>query len=58
MRKKSILEFLEKNFNPNDISQISYIKNMFIQGKIYLNLVELYAIYIFDNSISCEIFES
>lgn len=52
--EKIYLEFLEKNFNPNDISQISYIKNMFIQGKIYLNLVELYAIYIFDNSISCK----
>jgi len=51
--EKNYLEFLEKNFNSDDVTQVEYIQNMFLQGKIYLNLVELYATYIFSNSISC-----
>jgi superfamily I DNA/RNA helicase len=51
--ERSYLEFLEKNFNSSDPTQLDYIKNMFVQGKIYLNLVELYAIYIFNHSQAC-----
>ncbi len=51
--ERNYLEFLEKNFDSSDATQIDDIQNIFIQGKIYLNLVELFAIYIFNNSLSC-----
>ncbi len=47
------IEYIEKNFDSSDSTHTDYINSLFGQGKIYINLIEVFAIYIFDNSISC-----
>ncbi|MFA7021670.1 UvrD-helicase domain-containing protein [Aliarcobacter sp.] len=47
------IKYIEKNFNSSDSTHTDYITSLFRQGKIYINLIEVYAIYIFDNSSAC-----
>jgi len=47
------IEYIEKNFDSSDSTHTDYISSLFSKGKIYINLIEVFAIYIFDNSISC-----
>ncbi len=47
------IEYIEKNFDSSDPTHTDYINSLFNQGKIYINLIEVFAIYIFDNSIAC-----
>ncbi len=47
------IEYIEKNFNSSNSTHTDYINSLFRQGKIYINLIEVFAIYIFDNSTSC-----
>ncbi|MFW2606386.1 UvrD-helicase domain-containing protein [Aliarcobacter butzleri] len=51
--EKSYLEYIEKNFDSSDSSHIDYLKLLFTQGTIYLNLIEIFAIYIYDHSFAC-----
>lgn len=50
---KSYLEYLEKNFDYSNTEHTEYLKYLFLEGKIYLNLVEIFAIFIYDNSLAC-----
>ena len=50
---KNKLEFLEINFDSNDLEHITFLKNFFNDGKIFLNLVDKLAIYIFNTSFAC-----
>ncbi len=50
---KTYIEYIEKNFNSSDVDHVDYLNALFNQGKIYLNLVEVFAIYIYDHSIAC-----
>lgn len=50
------LEFLNSlvhSFDYLNDSHIRELEEMFIQGKIYLELIEKFAIYIYDNSLAC-----
>lgn len=51
--KKSYLKDLVWNFDYSNPDHISTLEEIFRQGKIYLSLIEKFAIYIFDNSSSC-----
>jgi len=51
--EKTYLEYIEKNFDSSNRSHVDYLMLLFIQGTIYLNLIEVFAIYIYDHSIAC-----
>jgi superfamily I DNA/RNA helicase len=51
--EKTYLEYIEKNFDSSNSSHVDYLMLLFIQGTIYLNLIEVFAIYIYDHSIAC-----
>jgi DNA helicase-2/ATP-dependent DNA helicase PcrA len=50
---KNKLEFLEKNFDNNNSEHVNLLKLFFNDGKIFLNLVDKLAIYIFNTSFAC-----
>lgn len=52
--EKNYLENLEKNFDYSNAEHIEYLKYLFLEGKIYLSLVEKFAIFIYDNSLACQ----
>lgn len=47
------LKFLENNFDYTNTEHTDYLQYLFHEGKIYLNLVDKFAIYIYDNSLAC-----
>lgn len=49
---KNKLEFLEKNFDNNNSEHVNLLKLFFNDGKIFLNLVDKLAIYIFNTSFA------
>jgi DNA helicase-2/ATP-dependent DNA helicase PcrA len=51
--EKTYLEYIEKNFDSFNSSHVDYLMLLFIRGTIYLNLIEVFAIYIYDHSIAC-----
>lgn len=51
--RKEFLDELVNNFNYTNQSHIDELKEIFSSGQIYLELIEKFAIYIFDNSVAC-----
>ncbi|WNL13663.1 UvrD-helicase domain-containing protein [Aliarcobacter cryaerophilus] len=51
--KLIFLRNLVSSFKYSNTNHTNELKEMFIQGKVYLELIEKFAIYIYDNSLSC-----
>lgn len=51
--RKTYLKSLVHSFDYSNSLHTDTLKEIFIQGEIYLNLIEKFAIYIYDNSLSC-----
>lgn len=51
--EKNYIEHLEKDFDYKNNKHIQVLKDMFLSGRVYLKLIEKYAIYILNNSLAC-----
>jgi len=51
--EKNYIEHLEKDFDSKNTEHIKALKDMFLLGRVYLRLIEKYAIYILNNSSAC-----
>lgn len=51
--RKTYLKNLSQNFDYSNPDHIGTLEEIFREGEIYLSLIEKFAIYIFDNSLSC-----
>lgn len=49
---KTYIDYIENNFDSSDSSQVDYLKFLFTKGMIYLNLIEVFAIYIYYNGLN------